>query len=367
MKAMFICFVGFVNCYDDIVPDPDLFIPPSSNTDHINLADDSRFEVEKFAHCRSNDKAKLPGYFKYIIREVLKKDVLSDEETDFFSNPESVDPQTLSDIIVGLISLDSPKSKQKTMSIYPSFAFVANLPDYLIYQIVFIYIVTMFVLCFFSQQCRYFIIAFHILVIYLGAVYCKMNRQYSDIKGGKMAAISTMPSHCKANFSIQNMFSLAWSKFQIGDQCKKYNQQVLSDPLYEIEYHKAFVYPLISMLSVPLNVLGEEMGSFLENILTPFPFYLQVIILVFIASIFIGVTYLLCSSNLYTRSCTFDDKKKDIIPKLIFDNLLKEIQELRNEMKISNELTRMDATDIVVLNNDTRSSEIDGNMSITDQ
>lgn len=366
--VIFLCYYApVVNSYNDDIPDPDFLNTRSQIPNSGDMAGNIQYEFkESMSKCNSNDEIKLPGFFKFIIKEVLKSDLLTEREADLFNNPDFTDPQTLSEIIVGLISNGSPCHVQNPINLFSSpLTYLNALPKYTIYQIASIYVMTMFVLCYMNQKCRNFIVEFHLLVIYLCAVYSKMNKQYSDIKGRKMAAITSMPSHCKEGFSLQSIMSHAWSKFQIGDQCKKYNQEVLSDPFYEIEYHKCFIYPLISVLSVPLIVLGEELGPFLENILSPFPFHLQIIILVFVTCIVIAIVYTICSLKGRNGFPVATQQANDKIP-LMINDLLNNINEMKKDMKVLKESSQMNSTDIMVVNNDSFAQDIVGNSSRVD-
>ena len=259
-------FLSLPTVYDDIIPDPDL-VRPQTEDDIVNKHHHHQLQIS----------------FKYLVNQVLKMGVLSESNRNILENAEQSDPHSIVKII---LELTWPCEQR---DFYQKLAHGIN--QISTYHIGIIYITSLFVLCYSFKCVRLFLSSFHVFIIYLGVVYSKINQQYNEIQGTKMATITNFPAHCKSDLTLSGIFSLGWSKFQIGDKCREYHQQVISDPVYEIQYHKCLLYPIISMILSPITVLGEELGSFLESVLKPFPFHLQVFILVFIVGMFGAIVF----------------------------------------------------------------------------
>ena len=234
--------------YVDQTPDPDFAPKHSGDSSGGNDKTKEHGDSGKMDDFQkdSGKTERLSGHYKFLIKEILKKNLLSDSQKKLFENADNVDPYSIAEAILGLLPNEPVAPFQETGS------FARPLHDldlHTIQKLVVTYAVTIFCLGYLNKKCRNFLLSLHLLLFYLYAVYSRINKQYGEIKGTKLAAISSIPSHCKDGFSISSYFSYTWSKFQIGDQCGRYHQQVLTDPLYEIQYPKCFVYPFVSVLS----------------------------------------------------------------------------------------------------------------------
>ncbi|XP_063694071.1 uncharacterized protein LOC134825799 [Bolinopsis microptera] len=270
--------------YVDESPDPD-FAPKQS----LDNPERSSKNVEKSEHEKKSDLSKpmrLAGHYRFLIKEILKRDLLSNSEKELFENADNVDPYSIAEAILRLIPDLPEEHSQNTETLSWS---LHNLNQDTFQKLAVTYAISIFSLGYLNKRCRHFLVSLHAILLYLYAVYSRINLQYSEIRGRKLATISNLPSHCKEEFSISSFLSRTWSVLQIGDKCVKYHQQVLTDPLYEIQYLKCFFYPLVSSLLTPLTVLGEELGPFLENVLNPFPFHLQVFVIAFVSVVMGGL------------------------------------------------------------------------------
>ena len=354
--------------YVDDVPDPD-FAP----TQTVPIVRSKILQEENIDACNEGSQ-KLPGYFKLMVKEILRRDILGEKEKAMLQNADSIDPQSLVKIILGLI----PEGENDSIAYEKLKASVQYIPEFKNHELAIGYVLAMFLTSYFSKSCRHFIIVMHSVLLYIGAVYSKINKQFGEIIGTKMAASTGIPSHCKEEFSVVSLFSYGWSKLQIGDQCKRYYREVMSDPLYEIDYLKCIFYPFVSVFSVPLAVLGEELGPFLENILLPFPFHLQIFILAFVSVIFGILARILWT--LKQSAPPLEDKKllkqeaetKDRLLHTL-KNMELEIKELKDTKRLLSEenrkckeITRESDTDIDILN-EGQPEEREGDLAIEER
>ena len=339
--------------YVDESPDPD-FAPKHS---HDNSERSSK-NVEKSEPEKKSDLSKperLSGHYRFLIKEILKRDLLSNSEKELFENADNVDPYSIAEAILQLIPDLPAKHSQNTETFSWS---LHNLNQGTFQKLAFTYVILIFSLGYLNKKCRHFLVSLHGILLYLYAVYSRINHQYSEIRGRKLAAISNLPSHCKEEFSISSIFSRTWSVLQIGDKCVKYHQQVLTDPLYEIQYLKCLFYPLVSSLLTPLTVLGEELGPFLENVLNPFPFHLQVFILAFVCVVLGGLMTAAVTAakqrpgspvTAQTELSTQVAQTEQLA--LIHKELMQELVVMKRDVtELKNSVSLSEVTDIMLLN-----------------
>lgn len=336
--------------YVDEIPDPDF--SPTNSHNNMNM------DANQKSDCESSVKTeKLSGHFKLLINQILERNLVTKDKKELLRNADIVDPYTITETILELLS-------HKHTECYPEkvspLSLIYNLDcGDLIKELVVTYIVMLFCLSYWNKKCCHFVVTFHSFIVYLYAVYSRINKQYGELKGRKLAAFNNIPSHCKEKFSISGLFSFTWSKFQIGDQCGIYHQEVMTDPIYEIQYLKCFVYPFVSVLSTPLTVLGEELGPFLENVLTPFPFHLQIFILVFVSIILGGLITL----GVKVLSPVLPEQTSQSQLALIHKEMMQELVGVKRKVAMLENNARMnDVTDIMLLNEKADSSEAQTNI-----
>eukprot|EP00116_Pleurobrachia_bachei_P010898 sb/3471160/ len=161
---------------------------------------------------------------------------------------------------------------------------------------------------------------------------------------GKMSALEKdLPAHCRSEFTLTSWLSAVWSTVQVGDQCKKYHTQIISDPLMGIKPFESLFYPLMSLPLIPLTVLGEVLGPFLENILAPFSFPVQLTVLAFLSVLIFSIAYAAVS----LRPTTSPPPPPQVSPAKLEElqrAVLSQLEELKGEFRRSVE------TDIMVIN-----------------
>ena len=352
-NELLLTFLLVLRCqgYVDEIPDPDF--SPTKSHDSIDAS-------ERSYQDNSVKTEKLSGHFKLLINQILERNLLTKDKQALFRNADKVDPYSITETILELLSDQQTECPPETRSL-TSFLYNLDYSD-LIQELAVTYIITVFCICYWNKKCCHFLVSLHGLIYYLYAVYSRINKQFGELKGKKLAAMSNIPPHCKEHFSISSVFSLTWSKFQIGDQCGNYHQEVMTDPIYEIQYLKCFVYPFVSVLSTPLTVLGEELGPFLENVLTPFPFHLQIFILVFVSIVLGGLITL--GIKVITQTTT-SQPVSSVQPEststdqlaLIHKEMMQELVDMKRKVeRLENNVRLHDVTDIMLLNESTDAS-----------
>ena len=337
LQVWCVLMIGICSCYQDDFPDPDFL--PEYTKDSVHIVP---------SPAKEQCETKIPGYFIFLVKEILKLNILSEEEKVTFSNIQEADPISVCEIMLKNLEASKLKMKSTTSFINDDLSDLIPERKNIILHIGIIYIIVNFIACYFSNKARTFIFSFHCLALYLSAVYFRALKQFTEGQANKLAAFDNVPAHCKDTYSFEKALSWSWSRMQIGDSCKTYHKAMLTDPLYDIDLAKCSVYPLVAVFSVPLTVLGEELGPFLENVLTPFPIYLQVFILVFVTISFGGLTTMVHS---LTRCAPQVAQPLASVTKAETLSLQSEMMKELREIKMELALVRREETDILQISN----------------
>lgn len=304
--------IGIALCYQDDEPDPyfldgsisqdqEVVCPPcpspDTNCDVTNVCPDKdSLECPPPKPCpdkycpKSLDHSTqhVPGYFRYLVKEMLILDFLSAEEEITFRNIDSADPQSIVDTIVNVVRKTNAskvndfyqKDEPKWFQI--SLRRVITKDPLICCLIVYAFLV--FLACYNSYTARKFIVSFHLLLAFAITVYIQTDKEYAALQGKKIATMS-MPDNCKEQLSIKGMFYSVKSMFQIGNVCEKYHQQVLVEPWHDLNLLRVIVNTATSVVTVPITSIGKDLSTFFEELLLPFPFHLQLAIMGFLFSL----------------------------------------------------------------------------------
>ena len=308
--------------YKDVVPDPDFL---------INMDDMAQINKEQT----------LPGYVKRLIKEVLARPgvELSVVDRSILSRADQTDPQTLVDILLKVLD-DQKKCSNSEEFVWWIPDIKMSLPGPIILSVT---ITALFLLCYFYKAARRFTLTLLLFASYCYSVYSRLQLNYLEMVSGKMSALEKdLPGHCRSEFTLTSWLSAVWSTVQVGDQCKKYHTQIISDPLMGIKPFESLFYPLMSLPLIPLTVLGEVLGPFLENILAPFSFPVQLTVLAFLSVLIFSIAYAAVSlrPNATPPPPQVSPEKLEELQRAV----LSQLEELRCEFRRSVE------TDIMVIN-----------------
>lgn len=90
--------------------------------------------------------------------------------------------------------------------------------------------------------------------------------------------------HYKKSFVeiIQDLFSLSKE-----DECVKYHQQLMTDPIWEVAPTKAIMATITRLILEPVEHVGEAISKFIKATLHNLPIYLWPVVLVLISVVFV--------------------------------------------------------------------------------
>ena len=274
-------FIALSYGYQDKVPNRDFMEPVDDDqpAPYINVPENS-------------PETKISGYFKYVVRETLKSNVLSEAERQTLMNTDFVDPQDVAEILAKLVSNkndDCGPSQYSISSCFIDYALYFPKPLFF-YTLVATYCFCAITIAYYFRSIRFYLIWIHGLLFYSFAVFSKINNDFLEHQSLKLTALrKDIPASCEGKFSLLNFFTVN----RIGDECQKYYHSVLQEPIYQINYGKCFSYPLWSLVITFVTLILEELSHLLPKLLEPFPIYLQISVILLLFALFLFLSLML--------------------------------------------------------------------------